>query len=65
MASYRLFFVGRDDHCTKAEVVVCPTDDDAIGFARAAPGEYNAVEVWERERKVGRADADTVAERVS
>jgi hypothetical protein len=65
VASYRLFFIGRNDRFVKAEVVDCETDSDAISIARAACGEHPAVEVWERERKVGRVDADTAADGVS
>ena len=61
MATYRLFFIGEDDHIVKAEVVYCPTDDDAIAAARAACREHPAVEVWELARKVERVDADIVA----
>jgi hypothetical protein len=57
MASYRLFFIGRDDHFVKSEVVDCPTDDDAIAAARAACGEHPAVEVWELARRVERVSA--------
>jgi hypothetical protein len=61
MANYRLFFIGRDDHIVKAEVLDCPTDSEAVAAARAACGEHPAVEVWELERKVGRVDADTAS----
>jgi hypothetical protein len=57
MASYRLFFFGRDNHIVKAEVVDCPTDDDAIAAARAVCGEHPAVEVWELARRVERVSA--------
>ncbi len=65
MASYRLFFIGRDDHIMKAEVVDCLTDGDALQAARANCRGHPAVEVWEGDRKVGRVDADTVARGVS
>jgi hypothetical protein len=57
MASYRLYFIGRDDHIVKAEVVDCPSDDDAIAAARAACEGHPTVEVWERARRVKRIDA--------
>jgi hypothetical protein len=57
MASYRLFFIGRDDHIVKAEVVDCPTDDEAVAAARAMCGEHPAVEVWELARRVERVSA--------
>jgi hypothetical protein len=61
MASYRLFFIGCDNHIVKAEVVDCPTDDEAIAAARAACGEHPAVEVWERARRVERVNASITA----
>jgi hypothetical protein len=61
MASYRLFFVGRDNHFVKAEIVDCPTDEDAIAAARAASGEHPAIEVWELGRRVERVDAGIAA----
>jgi hypothetical protein len=57
MASYRLFFVGPDDHIVKAEVIDCPTDTEAVAVARASCIEHPAVEVWEFARRVGRVDA--------
>ena len=57
MASYRLFFIGRDDHIVKAEVVDCPTDDEAVAAARAMCGEHPAVEVWELARRVEHVSA--------
>jgi hypothetical protein len=62
MANYRLFFIGRDDHIVKAEVVDCPTDGDAIAAARAACREHPAVEVWEQARWVERVAADAAAD---
>jgi hypothetical protein len=61
VATYRLFFIGRDDHIVKAEVVDCPTDGDAVAIARVACAEYPAVEVWEWTRRVERVDADITA----
>jgi hypothetical protein len=61
MASYRLFFIGRDNHIVKAEVVDCPTDDDAIAVARTACGKHPAVEVWHLARRVERIDASLAA----
>jgi hypothetical protein len=63
MANYRLFFIGRDDHIVKAELVDCPTDGDAIAAARAACREHPAVEVWELARWVERIDADAAADK--
>ena len=59
MADYRLYFIGRDDHIVKAEVVDCPTDSDSVTAARAACGEHPVVEVWDWARRVGRINADT------
>jgi hypothetical protein len=57
MASYRLFFLGRDDRIVKAEVVECSADDEAVAAARAVCGEHPAVEVWELARRVERVSA--------
>lgn len=54
MASYRLFYVGRNEHIVKADVVDCPTDQDAIEAAGSSRGDYQAVEVWELARRVAR-----------
>ena len=61
MASYRLFFIGHDDHIMKAEVVDCPTDGDAVALARAACAVHPAVEIWQGARRVERVDADITA----
>jgi hypothetical protein len=66
MANYRLYFIGADDHIVKAEVIDCPTDDDAIAAARVVCAEHPAVEVWERARRVQRVDASiSVSDSVS
>jgi hypothetical protein len=61
MAHYRLYFIGRDDHFMKAEVIECLTDGDALALARAACAEHPAIEIWEGARRVDRVDADTTA----
>jgi hypothetical protein len=61
MANYRLFFIGADNHISKADVLDCPTDDDAVAIARLVFGEYQAVEVWQLDRLVTRVDADLVS----
>jgi hypothetical protein len=61
MANYRLYFIGADDHIVKAEVIDCPTDDDAVAVARASSAEHSAVEIWELARKVKRLCADRTA----
>jgi hypothetical protein len=58
MANYRLFFIGADNHISKADVKDCLTDDDAVATARLVCGEYQAVEVWQLDRRVMRVDAD-------
>jgi hypothetical protein len=60
MASYTLFFIGRNNHIFKAEVVDRLTDDEADA-ARAVSGEHPAVEVCERARRVERIDAAIAA----
>ena len=56
MAHYRIFFIGSDDHIAKADILECPTDDDALARARLSCTAYPAVEVWELARRVGRVD---------
>jgi hypothetical protein len=56
MATYRVFVFGSDDHIVRAEVIDCPTDDDAMNLAPGLGGDHKAVEVWEFARCVGRAD---------
>ena len=57
MANYRLFFIGADDHISKATVKDCPTDDAAVAAASLECGEYSAVEIWQSARRVKRIDA--------
>jgi len=57
MASYRLFFVDHTNHIARARVVDCPTDIEALAVAGNICGDYQAVEVWELARRVGRIDA--------
>jgi len=61
MTSYRLFFLGPDDHFVKAEIVECRTDGDAVDIARACCTDHPAIEIWELDRKVDRIDADAAA----
>ena len=57
MATYRVFVLGSDDHIVGAEVIDCPTDDDAMTLAPSLSGDdHKAVEVWELARYVGRVD---------
>ena len=56
MATYRVFVLGSDDHIIRAEVIDCPTDDDAMTLAPSLGGDHKAVEVWELARCVGRVD---------
>jgi hypothetical protein len=66
MASYRLFFIGPDDHIVKAEVIDCSTDTEAVAVAVASCREHPAIEVWDRARRVERVDtAAAPGERLS
>jgi hypothetical protein len=56
MAIYRVFVLGGDDHIIRAEVIDCPTDEDAMTLAPSLSGDHKAVEVWELARCVGRVD---------
>ena len=62
LTSYRLFFIGWDQHIVKADVVNCSTDDDALAAARRSCRNHRAVEVWELARRVGRVDARAEAQ---
>jgi hypothetical protein len=57
MFTYRLFFFGYDGHISRATVIECPSDDDAIAAAQAALNSHQAVEVWHLGRHVGRREA--------
>ena len=58
MAIYRLFFVGHNKHFVGADVMDCPTDDDAIALASLSCRDHRTVEVWELARGVGVIDAN-------
>jgi hypothetical protein len=62
MATYRVFVFGSDDHIVGAEVIDCPTDDDAMTLAPSLSGDHKAVEVWELARCVGRVDLRQLAD---
>ena len=62
MAHYRMFFIGSDNHIVGAEVLECPSDDDALARARLSCGAHPAVEVWELARRVGLVEARWVSE---
>jgi hypothetical protein len=56
MATYRVFVLGNDDHIIGADVIDCPSDDEAMARAPCLAGTHQAVEVWELGRRVGRVD---------
>jgi len=54
MPTYRVYFVGRDDHFHGATTVECDTDDEACARALEQIGTFPAVEVWCGTKAVGR-----------
>lgn len=54
MPTYRIYFVGQDDHFHGAENIECATDDEAVDCALERIGAFPAVEVWCDARSVGR-----------
>jgi len=54
MSTYRIYFVGQDDHLHGGENIECTTDDEAVDCALKRIGDFPAVEVWCDTRSVGR-----------
>jgi hypothetical protein len=54
MPTYRLYWIGSDDHIRKAENVECASDTEACELAQERIGDYLKVEVWLGATCVGR-----------
>jgi hypothetical protein len=56
MAHYRIYLVNGDNHFIDADVVACPTDDDALARAAELVSNECGTEVWNLARLVGRLE---------
>jgi hypothetical protein len=61
MAHYKAYFIGPDGRFIKARDIVQADDQAAIIAARAMIG-MNAIELWERDRKIVRFDAASLTD---
>ena len=54
MPDYHFYILDRENHLIRAELVSCPSDDDALAAAAELVNDQHGVEVWERVRLVGK-----------
>jgi len=57
MDHYRLYFL-EDDHIRRAEVLDAASDEEALEKAAQHLGAAHALELWLRDRRVGRIEAE-------
>ncbi len=57
MAEYRAYVVGEGDHIVGFRAYVCPTDEDAILWAKQLVDGHD-IELWSGERFVARLEPD-------
>ena len=56
MATYRIYWLGPDDHIKKAENFECTSDAGALELAKQRIGAFPAIEVWHGTTCVGRSN---------